>query len=69
MNSLEMSVSEKPFFGVAKIIKEPLREKCRCGVFIDINNNVLSPATFCMFILQEGIRLRSKKLVNRYDKR
>jgi len=69
MNSLEMSVSEKPFFRVAKIIKEPLRGKCRCAALIDINNNVLSPATFCMFILQESIRLASKKLVNRYDKR
>lgn len=69
MNSLEMSVSEKPFFEVVKIIKEPLREKCRCGTFIDINNNVLSPATFRMFVLQESVCIYSKQLVNSYDKR
>lgn len=69
MNSLEMAVSEKPFFKIVEIIREPLRRKYLHAPFKDIDNNVLFPASLRMYTLEEGIRLRSKKLVNRYDKR
>jgi len=71
MNSLEMSVSEKPFFYIIRTVRERVARSIEFRRFFTehTNNQILSPATHSVFSLSESVRMESKKLVNRYDKR
>lgn len=71
MNSLEMSVSEKPFFTVIKAARERVARSIEFRHFFTehTSNLILSPATHSVFSLSESVRMESKKLVNSYDKR